>query len=111
MTPSTTVPVTNTFEIVSLKFLDGVSPSEQHTLMAQLDAVVQRFAGFRGREYDYSADNGRWVDLVIWSDLQRAREASEALLKDPPAGAVFAKLEQQSLAFAHHERIGGVTLE
>lgn len=111
MTPSTTNPVINTFEIVSLKFQDGVSLNEQHTLMAQLNAVVQRISGFRAREYYYSADNGRWVDLVIWSDLQRAREASEALLKDPQAGALFARLEQQSLSFAHYERIGGINLE
>lgn len=96
------------FEIVTAQFKDNIPLQEQTEAMAMLNDVVRRFDGFKSRDYYYSAENGHWVDFVVWTDLQLAKAASEQATADPVAGAVFARLEEVSVIFSHYERMGGV---
>jgi len=99
---------TDAFEIVSLKFKDDVKVDEQKKLMADLNGVIQKFEGFKSRDYFYSPENGRWIDFVVWSDVKLAKKASEAALNDPKAGAVFSKIDEKTMIFSHYEKVGGV---
>lgn len=96
------------FEVVSLKFNEGVSLEEQKKLMIDLNSIVKKFEGFKSRDYYYSSENGRWIDFVVWSDVKLAKKASEQIMTDPAAGAVVSKMEEKSMIFSHYERVGGV---
>lgn len=96
------------FEIVSLKFNEGVSLEQQKKLMADLNNVVKKFEGFKSRDYYYSSENGRWIDFVVWSNAKLAKKASEQAMQDPIAGSVFSKLDEKSMIFSHYEHVGGV---
>ena len=98
---------TDAFEVVSMKFKDNVKLDEQKSLMAELNQVIQKFEGFKSRDY-YSSENGRWIDFVVWSDVKLAKKAAEAGMSDPKAGAFFSKLDDKTMIFSHYERVGGV---
>ena len=95
------------FEIVSVKFKHGVPLQEQKMLMEQLNEVVRGFDGFKSRDYYYSREKERWVDFVVWSDLNLAKAASEQVMKNQKAGAVFSKMDEKSMILSHYERING----
>lgn len=96
------------FEIVSVKFKEGVNIEEQKKLMMDLNKVIKKFEGFKSRDYYYSAENGRWIDFVVWSDIKLAKKASEYVMTDLTAGAVISKMDEKSMIFSHYERVGGV---
>jgi len=95
------------YEVVSMKFKENVGLEEQKRLMEKLNPIVERFEGFLSREYFYSADNGRWIDLVVWSSLEHAKKASDEAMKIPEAGEIFAQIDETSMIFSHYKRIGG----
>lgn len=99
------------FEIVSMKFKDGISIEDQKASMEKLNSVVKKFEGFKSRDYYYSEENGRWFDFVVWSDLKLAKRASEQAMKDPVAGEVFMKMDEKTMIFSHYNRVGGVKAE
>jgi hypothetical protein len=94
-------------EIVSLKFKEGVGFEEQSALMMKLSSVMTGFHGFKSRDFYYGSENGRWVDFVVWSDLELAKKAVEASFSDPVVGAVMSKVEEKSVIFSFYEHIGG----
>tara|TARA_B110001454_G_scaffold219195_1_gene251361 strand:+ start:5092 stop:5460 length:369 start_codon:yes stop_codon:yes gene_type:complete len=101
----------DTFEIVSVKFKDGVNIEEQKRLMRDLNNVVKKFEGFKSRDYYYSSENGRWIDFVVWSNIKMAKKASEQVMTDPIAGAAISKMDQKDMIFSHYERVGGAKTE
>lgn len=106
ITPNT--PTDNAFEIVSFKFNDDVSLDAQKHFMENLNSVVANYEGFKSRNYFYSADNGRWIDVVVWSDEKLAKQASQHAMKDPAIGEIFSKMDEKSMIFSHYNYIGGI---
>ena len=96
------------FEVVSMSFKKGTSLDEQKSLMEKLNSIVTQFEGFKSRDYFYSKDNGRWIDFVVWVDVGSAKKASEQVMKNPEAGAVFSQIEESSMMFSHYSHAGGV---
>jgi len=96
------------FEVVSVKFKDGVSFEVQESLMLTLNEVVHTFEGFKSRDYYYSKDNGRWIDFVVWESVEKAKKASEKAMSNPKAKKVFAQMDNKTMIFSHYERIGGL---
>ena len=96
------------FEIVSFKFKDGVKVEEQKKLMVELDKVLIGYEGFKSRDYYFSPEDGRWIDLVVWTDVKLAKKASDTAMKDPKAAVVFSKIDDKTTVFSHYERVGGV---
>lgn len=98
----------DTFEVVSMKFKEGISIAEQEKLMAKLNGIVKSFDGFKSRDYFYSKENGRWIDYVVWENLEKAKKASEQAMQNPDAGKVFSQIDEKSMIFSHYDRVGGV---
>jgi len=96
------------FEIVTTKFKEEVPLAEQKKEMAKLNDIVKQYEGFKSRDYYYSPGNGRWFDFVVWSDLDLAKKASEQAMKNPTAGAIFAKMDENTMIFSYYEKVGGV---
>lgn len=95
------------FEVVSLKFIEEVGIEEQAMLMTQLNDFLNNFEGFKSRDFYYSAEMGRWIDFVVWSDLKCAKKASEAIMNDEKAGMILSKMDEKSMIFSHYKRVGG----
>lgn len=95
-------------EIVSFRFKDDISLEDQKLLMCVLNEKLVSYDGFNSRDYYYSVENGRWIDFVVWSDVNLAKRASESILNDPQAGSVFSKIDEKTIIFSHYERVGGV---
>ena len=104
---SNTAAAGDAFEVVSMQFIDGVSPEEQKKLMQQLDAIVSQYEGFKSRDYYYSREDDRWVDFLVWSDETLARQASEKIIRNPRAGAIFSRIDENSMSFSHYTHLGG----
>lgn len=96
------------FEIVSSKFKDTVTLEEQKAQMAQLNEIVSKFEGFKSRDYFYSEENGRWIDFIVWNDLNLAIAASKQAMNDPVARSIFMNIEENSMIFSHYQRVGGI---
>ena len=93
------------FEIVSMEFVKEMSFEEQKKAMKELDSIVYDYEGFQSREYYYSSENKRWVDLVVWKNLELATKASEKIMKDSRAGEIFSKINTDTMIFSHYNRI------
>lgn len=97
------------FEIVSTKFKEGISLEEQKQSMAKLNQVVGQFPGFRSRQYYYSSESGRWIDVVLWTDIESAKKASEQAMINPTSSEVFVKMDESSTIFSYYEKVGGIS--
>ena len=96
------------FEIISLQFKSEVSLEQQQQAMSSLNDIVKEFSGFKSRDYFYSQENGRWIDLVVWSDINLAKQASADVMQNPAAGAVFSLMDENSMIFSYYSRVDGI---
>jgi hypothetical protein len=100
--------VADSYEIVVTKFKDDISHDAQVEAMSRLNDVVSQFDGFKSRDFFYSAEIDRWIDLIAWRDVQSAKKASETLPTNRVAGEVFSLMDESSLLFSHYKRVGGM---
>jgi hypothetical protein len=91
-------------EFIVLKFKDGISKSEQIESMRKLDKILSQFEGFKMREFFFSEADNRWVDHIVWTNMDFAI-ASEKALENPEAAAIFQKVDAKSTIFSRYEKI------
>jgi hypothetical protein len=91
-------------EYVVFKFKDRFSRDEQVATMREFDPLLAPLAGLKSREYFYSEADGRWVDHVVWASMADAL-ASEAIMEDPVAAPLFARLDPGTVVFGRYERV------
>lgn len=103
-----TAQTTDVYEVVFTKFKEGTTLDAQIAAMAQLNDVVSQFEGFKSRNYFYSEENKHWVDMVVWTDVERAKRASEQAMANPTAGEVFMLMDESAMIFSHYHRQGGI---
>lgn len=94
------------FEIVSFKFIEEIGLDHQIELMKKIDRIVQGHPGFISREYFYSHEKKQWIDKVIWKDWKTAHEGAKNIMNDTEALLVFEKIDQNSMAISHYEKMG-----
>ena len=97
------------FEIISLQFKSDTSLKQQQAAMLGLNDLVSILEGFKSRDYFYSEDNGRWVEFISWSNADLAKQASEAMMKNEQALALFSLIDQTSMIFSHYQHVGGIS--
>ena len=108
MTVASSTLASESYEIVSYRYKDGISFEEQRRSTDSLNAIVAEFAGFKSRTFYYSEDSQRWFDLVTWESLDDARSASEQAMKNPEALRGFGLMDEESMIFSHFKMMGGV---
>jgi len=94
----------NAHEFVIFKFKAGISIDEQTNLMSKIDDCAKPMAGFMSREYFYSEENEQWIDHVVWSDINSAKSAAEAIMSNPVAGEVFMNIDESTVSMSHYQK-------
>ncbi|NLR76481.1 acetaldehyde dehydrogenase family protein [Leeia aquatica] len=65
-----------------------------------MQADVARLPGFRHRQLA-RAEDGRWLDSILWQDAASAQAAMQAVMQLPSCGAFFALIEADSIDMQH----------
>ncbi len=95
-------------EIVSFRFADDSTPAQQQARLEILGRWVEVQPGFIRRVAFFEPEQGRWLDLVTWSDLAAARAAMERSLGAVELAPVMATIDQGSMTVGHYEQRLGV---
>ena len=99
----------DSYEIISFKYKQGVSFEQQQQSIESLNAIVEKFDGFKSRVFYYSEDNKRWFDFITWESIEDAKAASEQVMANPQALEVFDLMDEESMIFSYYNKMGGVT--
>ena len=91
---------TKVLEVVTFNVKPGVSPGEAKTAARGVTAFLETQPGYLGRDLGQSED-GRWVDLVHWTDLEAARTAIPNAMKNADCRAFFALIDEETLKMDH----------
>ena len=106
MTKTTNANPRESFEIVSTKFIEGITLDEQKKAMTELNQFIQNFDGFKSRNYYYSEKESRWVDFILWNDEESANAASEEMMQIPEVTKIFSMLDMEATSFSCYHQIG-----
>ncbi len=89
-------------EMVLWKSVDGISPEEAKKSITKLNDFVREQSGFVARK-TAMAEDGKFLDIVYWTDLKSAKNASEKALKTEELIPIFSTIDQKEMVFQHFE--------
>jgi hypothetical protein len=96
---ASTVP-TRTVEVVMFRARPGVDDARILEAADALQREVEDLPGYLGRRL-LKDDDGQWLDVVDWSGLDEALQASEAITQRPIAQAFDALVDGESMRVLH----------
>ena len=91
-----------TIEMVMWKSVDGISTEEAKKAITKLNDFLIEQPGFLDRKTAL-AEDGTFLDIVYWSDLQSAKAASEKALMTEELVPIFSTINQNEMTFNHFE--------
>jgi len=89
-------------EMVLWKSVDGIGSEEAKQSITQLNDFVQKQPGFIARK-TAQAEDGKFIDIVYWTDLKLAQQASERAMQTEELIPIFSKIDQKEMVFQHFE--------
>jgi hypothetical protein len=89
-------------EFVLFKFKEGTPYPEQLEAMKALEPIVSEFEGYVSRSYFYDEEQGGWLDHGVWASIEQAKKASELVIQNPEAQAIFGKMDESTMLFGHY---------
>ena len=90
----------NAIELVLFKFKAGTSEEKAIAAARSVNDFVLSQKGFISRKFA-KTDDGRFVDLVYWRDMESAQNASKAAMEVPSNQAFFSLIEEREMVFLH----------
>lgn len=87
-------------EMVLFKKNDGISQEKAENQMAELNEFISKQSGFISRKTSVSED-GQFLDIVFWTDLESATIASEKAMNNPKTLKAFEVIDEKSMTFKH----------
>lgn len=87
-------------EMVLFKLQDGVGSEQGQQTLQKLNNFLKQQKGFVARK-TAEAEDGYFLDIVYWTDLDSAKSASEKAMQDPEAAPVFSIIAEESMTFKH----------
>ncbi|MCB9363804.1 MAG: hypothetical protein H6587_04470 [Flavobacteriales bacterium] len=94
-------------EMVMWKSVEGISPEQAKTSITKLNDFVSEQPGFIARKTAI-AEDGKFLDIVYWTDLKSAKEASEKAMKTEELMPIFSTIDQKEMVFQHFEIFNGI---
>lgn len=98
----------NIIEMVLWEFKEGVSVEEGKASVQKLNAFVRQQPGFISRKTALSKD-GKFLDVVLWTDLESAQTASEKAMQNEMTTTIFSTMDQEGMLFQHFEIFNRLT--
>lgn len=95
-------------EMVLWKFKEGVSIEEGKASAIKLNAFIRQQPGFISRKTALSSD-GKFLDIILWTDLQSAQTASEKAMQNEMTTTIFSTMDQEGMLFQHFEIFNHLT--
>lgn len=89
-------------ELVLWKPKAGISNEDMQTSISALNNFVKDQPGFISRKTAL-AEDGQFLDFVLWTDLNSAKVASEKAMKNEQALEIFGIIEEEGMLFKHYE--------
>lgn len=89
-------------ELVLFNLNEGVTLEEGKKAMQALNEFVSQQTGFISRKTSI-AEDGQFLDLVFWTDLNSAKAASEKAMQEESLLPHFSVINQESMTFKHFE--------
>lgn len=81
--------------------------SDETALMAALEQM-QNFLESQGgvlQRQVFKNDEGQWLDLVLWENMDKALQAMEAAMQSPMVAAAGEVMDQQSIQMMHFHKV------
>lgn len=94
-------------EMVLWKFKQGIDIDEAKRAVAELNDFVREQPGFVARKTAL-AEDGRFLDIVYWTDLKSARTASEKALENEDLIPIFNMMDEEEMIFQHFELFNNI---
>ena len=87
-------------EMVIFSTKNGVADKDVLARSQAINSVLREQGGFIHRTF-CQRDDGKWVDIVYWDNLDNARRAAEYVMKDDICMSFFKLIDQQDMDFRH----------
>ncbi|WP_298425539.1 hypothetical protein [uncultured Kordia sp.] len=93
-----------TVELVIFDTYPQYSKAEVIAAAKAVNPVVEKFDGYIGRKLTVDK-NGKWTDIVYWTDLKSAEHAAQEILKSETCQKFFGMINQETMQFMHLEPV------
>jgi hypothetical protein len=89
-------------EMVLFKTKAGFNTEDAQREIATLNSFLANQPGFISRKTGMS-DDGQYLDIVLWKDLNAAKTATDKAMQDPNTTKIFGIIEQETMLFRHFQ--------
>ncbi len=93
-----------TIELVIFDTYPQYSKAEVIAAAKAVNPVAEKFDGYIGRKLAVDK-NGKWTDIVYWTDLKSAEHAAQEILKSETCQKFFGMINQETMQFMHLEPV------
>ncbi len=93
-----------TVEAVLLRLKEGTDEAAFVAAAAAMRPALEAAGGYLGRQLARTED-GRWLDLLLWSTLEQAERAAEAMPSWPSSGPFLDLIDGDSVTLLHLRRV------
>jgi len=87
-------------EMVLYNINDGINLKDAQKEIMRLNNFISKQKGFVSRNTSKSED-GQFLDIVYWTDLNSAKSASEKAMKDPKVLESFKVMDENNMIFKY----------
>ena len=89
-------------EMVLFRTNEGVTSEEAKSKLMNVNKFLVNQEGFISRKISVS-DDGEFLDIVYWADMNSATAAANNLMKDPEICKNFSIIDEETQVFKHFE--------
>lgn len=89
-------------EMVMWNSVEGINLEDAKKSITKLNEFVSKQPGFVARKTSL-AEDGKFLDIVYWTDLNSAKAASEKAMKTEELIPIFSTIDQKEMVFQHFE--------
>lgn len=89
-------------EMVLWKSKEGIAVDDAKASIVRLNEFVRQQPGFISRKTSI-AEDGRFLDIVLWADLAAAKSASEKAMQNEEVVKIFSSIDEEEMIFQHFE--------
>ncbi|MHA7057461.1 hypothetical protein ACWGOQ_0009610 [Aquimarina sp. M1] len=87
-------------EVVVFEASSNYSTEEAKKALTSLNDIIKLYDGFIDRTTAHN-EEGKYIDLLYWTDIKAAKKAGEDIMKNPEAIAIFEIIKPGTMQMYH----------